>query len=83
MCFYGILDLLCVFLLLSLICLFLLCLIYLPHHAIPPSALPVSIPFLLNHLSFSSVFLIQFSTHHIFPLTTLWVEPTPEENTGM
>ncbi|XP_008323300.1 alsin isoform X3 [Cynoglossus semilaevis] len=24
-----------------------------------------------------------FSTHHIFPLTTLWVEPTPEENTGI
>lgn len=25
----------------------------------------------------------QFSTHHIFPLATLWVEPIPEENTGL
>ncbi|KAM4601786.1 alsin isoform 2-T2 [Polymixia lowei] len=24
----------------------------------------------------------QFSTHHVFPLATLWVEPIPEENTG-
>ncbi|TNM94009.1 hypothetical protein fugu_002185 [Takifugu bimaculatus] len=24
----------------------------------------------------------QFSTHHVFPLTTLWVESIPEENTG-
>ncbi|XP_035501348.1 alsin isoform X1 [Scophthalmus maximus] len=24
----------------------------------------------------------QFSTHHVFPLPTLWVEPIPEENTG-
>ncbi|XP_034720690.1 alsin isoform X2 [Etheostoma cragini] len=23
----------------------------------------------------------QFSTHHVFPLATLWVEPIPEENT--
>ncbi|XP_069377256.1 alsin isoform X5 [Paralichthys olivaceus] len=23
-----------------------------------------------------------FSTHHVFPLATLWVEPIPEENTG-
>uniref|UniRef100_A0A3Q0QVJ7 Alsin Rho guanine nucleotide exchange factor ALS2 n=1 Tax=Amphilophus citrinellus TaxID=61819 RepID=A0A3Q0QVJ7_AMPCI len=25
----------------------------------------------------------QFSTHHIFPLATLWVEPIPEEDTGL
>ncbi|XP_074520358.1 alsin isoform X2 [Halichoeres trimaculatus] len=25
----------------------------------------------------------QFSTHHVFPLATLWVEPIPEENTGI
>uniref|UniRef100_A0A4W5N4T3 Alsin Rho guanine nucleotide exchange factor ALS2 n=1 Tax=Hucho hucho TaxID=62062 RepID=A0A4W5N4T3_9TELE len=25
----------------------------------------------------------QFSTHHVFPLATLWVEPIPEENTGL
>uniref|UniRef100_A0A6Q2YD50 VPS9 domain-containing protein n=1 Tax=Esox lucius TaxID=8010 RepID=A0A6Q2YD50_ESOLU len=25
----------------------------------------------------------QFSTHHVFPLATLWVEPVPEENTGL
>ncbi|XP_026218330.1 alsin isoform X2 [Anabas testudineus] len=25
----------------------------------------------------------QFSTHHVFRLATLWVEPIPEENTGM
>uniref|UniRef100_A0A8C1I0D4 Alsin Rho guanine nucleotide exchange factor ALS2 n=1 Tax=Cyprinus carpio carpio TaxID=630221 RepID=A0A8C1I0D4_CYPCA len=25
----------------------------------------------------------QFSTHHIFPLATLWVEPVSEENTGV
>ncbi|XP_042369074.1 alsin [Plectropomus leopardus] len=25
----------------------------------------------------------QFSTHHVFPLATLWVEPIPEENTGV
>ncbi|XP_031708041.1 alsin isoform X3 [Anarrhichthys ocellatus] len=24
-----------------------------------------------------------FSTHHVFPLATLWVEPIPEENTGL
>ncbi|KAM6894095.1 alsin [Xenentodon cancila] len=24
-----------------------------------------------------------FSTHHIFPLTTLWVEPVPDEDTGL
>uniref|UniRef100_A0A8C9Z812 Alsin Rho guanine nucleotide exchange factor ALS2 n=1 Tax=Sander lucioperca TaxID=283035 RepID=A0A8C9Z812_SANLU len=24
----------------------------------------------------------QFSTHHVFPLATLWVEPIPEENTA-
>ncbi|XP_034145403.1 alsin isoform X3 [Esox lucius] len=24
-----------------------------------------------------------FSTHHVFPLATLWVEPVPEENTGL
>ncbi|XP_041637489.1 alsin isoform X2 [Cheilinus undulatus] len=24
-----------------------------------------------------------FSTHHVFPLATLWVEPIPEENTGI
>ncbi|XP_041935817.1 alsin isoform X4 [Alosa sapidissima] len=24
-----------------------------------------------------------FSTHHVFPLTTLWVEPISEENTGL
>uniref|UniRef100_A0A3Q2Y761 Alsin Rho guanine nucleotide exchange factor ALS2 n=1 Tax=Hippocampus comes TaxID=109280 RepID=A0A3Q2Y761_HIPCM len=24
----------------------------------------------------------QFSTHHVFPLATLWVEPVPEDNTG-
>ncbi|XP_039907368.1 alsin isoform X2 [Simochromis diagramma] len=24
-----------------------------------------------------------FSTHHIFPLATLWVEPIPEEDTGL
>ncbi|KAI4831556.1 hypothetical protein KUCAC02_001093 [Chaenocephalus aceratus] len=24
----------------------------------------------------------QFSTHHVFPLATLWVEPIPEENSG-
>ncbi|KAM9828663.1 alsin isoform 1-T1 [Syngnathus typhle] len=24
-----------------------------------------------------------FSTHHVFPLTTLWVEPIPEDNTGL
>uniref|UniRef100_A0A8D3E8B5 Alsin Rho guanine nucleotide exchange factor ALS2 n=1 Tax=Scophthalmus maximus TaxID=52904 RepID=A0A8D3E8B5_SCOMX len=26
--------------------------------------------------------LLFFSTHHVFPLPTLWVEPIPEENTG-
>ncbi|XP_016304660.1 alsin isoform X3 [Sinocyclocheilus anshuiensis] len=25
----------------------------------------------------------QFSTHHVFPLATLWVEPISEENTGI
>ncbi|XP_056156900.1 alsin [Lampris incognitus] len=25
----------------------------------------------------------QFSTHHVFPLATLWVEPIPDENTGL
>uniref|UniRef100_A0A4W4FF22 VPS9 domain-containing protein n=1 Tax=Electrophorus electricus TaxID=8005 RepID=A0A4W4FF22_ELEEL len=25
----------------------------------------------------------QFSTHHVFPLPTLWVEPISEENTGL
>uniref|UniRef100_A0A8C2IJ11 Alsin Rho guanine nucleotide exchange factor ALS2 b n=1 Tax=Cyprinus carpio TaxID=7962 RepID=A0A8C2IJ11_CYPCA len=25
----------------------------------------------------------QFSTHHVFPLATLWVEPISEENTGV
>uniref|UniRef100_A0A8P4JY06 Alsin Rho guanine nucleotide exchange factor ALS2 b n=1 Tax=Dicentrarchus labrax TaxID=13489 RepID=A0A8P4JY06_DICLA len=25
----------------------------------------------------------QFSTHHVFPLATLWVEPIPEENNGL
>ncbi|CAJ1087719.1 alsin isoform X2 [Xyrichtys novacula] len=25
----------------------------------------------------------QFSTHHVFPLATLWMEPIPEENTGV
>ncbi|XP_039997761.1 alsin [Xiphias gladius] len=25
----------------------------------------------------------QFSTHHVFPLATLWVEPIPEENAGV
>ncbi|XP_062417476.1 alsin isoform X2 [Pungitius pungitius] len=25
----------------------------------------------------------QFSTHHVFPLATLWVEPMPEENPGL
>uniref|UniRef100_A0A8C7JN54 Alsin Rho guanine nucleotide exchange factor ALS2 n=1 Tax=Oncorhynchus kisutch TaxID=8019 RepID=A0A8C7JN54_ONCKI len=25
----------------------------------------------------------QFSTHHVFPLATLWVEPIPEENTDL
>lgn len=25
----------------------------------------------------------QFSTHHVFPLATLWVEPISEENTGL
>ncbi|XP_029300670.1 alsin isoform X2 [Cottoperca gobio] len=25
----------------------------------------------------------QFSTHHVFPLSTLWVEPIPEENSGL
>lgn len=25
----------------------------------------------------------QFSTHHVFPLATLWVEPIPEDNTGL
>ncbi|TRY58794.1 hypothetical protein DNTS_009770 [Danionella cerebrum] len=25
----------------------------------------------------------QFSTHHVFPLATLWVEPIAEENTGL
>ncbi|XP_051986364.1 alsin [Xyrauchen texanus] len=25
----------------------------------------------------------QFSTHHVFPLATLWVEPVSEENTGL
>nr|XP_033471621.1 alsin isoform X4 [Epinephelus lanceolatus] len=25
----------------------------------------------------------QFSTHHVFPLATLWVEPIPEEHTGI
>ncbi|KAM9328216.1 alsin [Pholidichthys leucotaenia] len=25
----------------------------------------------------------QFSTHHVFPLATLWVEPVPEEETGV
>ncbi|XP_076871765.1 alsin isoform X2 [Brachyhypopomus gauderio] len=25
----------------------------------------------------------QFSTHHVFPLATLWVEPMSEENTGL
>ncbi|KAF1371961.1 hypothetical protein PFLUV_G00276500 [Perca fluviatilis] len=25
----------------------------------------------------------QFSTHHVFPLATLWVEPIPEENTSL
>ncbi|KAK5847987.1 hypothetical protein PBY51_017073 [Eleginops maclovinus] len=25
----------------------------------------------------------QFSTHHVFPLATLWVEPIPEENSGL
>ncbi|XP_019746352.1 alsin isoform X2 [Hippocampus comes] len=24
-----------------------------------------------------------FSTHHVFPLATLWVEPVPEDNTGL
>ncbi|XP_030006777.1 alsin isoform X3 [Sphaeramia orbicularis] len=24
-----------------------------------------------------------FSTHHVFPLATLWVEPIPEDNTGL
>ncbi|KAM3856982.1 alsin [Diretmus argenteus] len=24
-----------------------------------------------------------FSTHHVFPLATLWVEPIPDENTGL
>uniref|UniRef100_A0AAQ4Q1Y9 Alsin Rho guanine nucleotide exchange factor ALS2 n=1 Tax=Gasterosteus aculeatus aculeatus TaxID=481459 RepID=A0AAQ4Q1Y9_GASAC len=25
----------------------------------------------------------QFSTHHVFPLATLWLEPIPEENPGL
>ncbi|KAM3585310.1 uncharacterized protein V6R79_013967 [Siganus canaliculatus] len=25
----------------------------------------------------------QFSTHHVFPLSTLWVEPIPEESSGL
>uniref|UniRef100_A0A8P4KN59 Alsin Rho guanine nucleotide exchange factor ALS2 b n=1 Tax=Dicentrarchus labrax TaxID=13489 RepID=A0A8P4KN59_DICLA len=38
----------------------------------------------LVHAQVSSTHtLFIFSTHHVFPLATLWVEPIPEENNGL